>query len=114
MSEQLELFAIVEPETIAEATIEERFLAFHEANPHVYRSLVALARQMRAGGRARVSIKLLIERLRWEYAMRTTRPEGEYAINNDYTSRYARLIMASNPDLAGIFELRRLREPADA
>ena len=36
--------------------------------------------------------------------MQTTDPE--YKINNNFTAFYARLIMAQEPDLAGIFDLR--------
>lgn len=107
---QLQLFPMVQPETTGE-TIEEKFQAFHEANPHVYDNLVRLARWAARAGRKELSMKLLFERLRWEYHVQTDTGDG-YRINNSYTSRYARLIMAQCPDLAGMFETRTLRATA--
>ena len=86
-------------------TITTRFLEFHQENPNVYRVLVRLARDWVAKtGRRKLAIKTLYERARWEIAMQTTDPE--YKINNNFTAFYARLIMAQEPDLAGIFDLR--------
>lgn len=106
---QLELFpnvAVVQPK---DASIEERFLSFHYANPHIYRNLRTLALAMKKSGHDKVGIKLLIEKLRWEYAIHTKHAEGEYAINNDFTSRYARLLM-QDPKLVGMFQTRELRD----
>ena len=112
MELQLELFTNLAPQR--GETIEERFLEFHALNPHVYRNLVSLARRLKASGQRRTSMKFLIERLRWEYIEKTNRSGDEYAINNDYTSRYARLLMDTCPDLNGFFETRALREAAEA
>jgi hypothetical protein len=89
-----------------ELTIDERFTAFHAANPHVYRNLVALARDLHRPGR-RIGMKMLFEVLRWQH-LRTTGDQG-FALNNDLTSRYARLIAAREADLADAFETRVLR-----
>lgn len=35
--------------------IDQRFVAFHQSNPHVYRRLVGLAREWKAAGHARYS-----------------------------------------------------------
>ena len=88
-------------------TIDERFRAFHAANPHVFDLLVILARRMRARG-GRVGIKACWERLRWEYRERV---EGDQwaRLNNSLTSRYARLITERCPDLVDVIETRELR-----
>lgn len=88
-------------------TLDDRFWAFHEQNPHVYRALVQLARQLKAAGRRRFGIGALFERLRFEAALRTW--GDEFRLNNNYRSRYARLIMRQEPDLDGFFELRELQ-----
>lgn len=88
-------------------TIDERFRAFHAANPHVFDLLVILARRMTARG-GRVGIKACWERLRWEYRERVEGDDWAW-LNNDYTSRYARLIAETCPDLADAFEVRALR-----
>ena len=90
-------------------SIQEQFEAFHEANPHVYAALVRLARGLVARGRSHVGIGQLFEVLRWSYSMTTVDPSADLKLNNNYRSRYARLIESSEPDLDGLFEKRRLR-----
>lgn len=102
-----ELQATVQPDVVREATIQERFEAFHSANPQVYFALRSLALRLVRNGVRKYGVKGLFERLRWEYAMQT---QGEsYKLCNDYSSRYARLLMEREPELAGFFEMRELR-----
>jgi len=60
-------------------------------------------------GFKRYSIRAVIHRLRWHYAM-THGPNGEdqYLINNNMTPYLARFIMDRVPDLQGFFETREL------
>lgn len=88
-----------------ELTPPEKFESFHNANPGVYCVLVELTRQAQRSGRTKVGIKALFERARWELSIATD--ETAPKLNNDYTAYYARLIMRQEPDLAGIFEVRR-------
>ena len=88
--------------------IEERFLRFHNDNPHVYATLRSLALRAYASGKRRIGVGALWERMRWEIWMDTSGDE-EFKLNNDFRSRYARLLMRQEPALAGIFETRRLR-----
>lgn len=90
-------------------TIEEAFLEFHTANPWVYDALVKLARDLLERGHNRCGIGMLFEVLRWQWARSTTDPSSEFKLNNNYRSRYARLIMEREPDLAEAFEVRGLR-----
>lgn len=92
-------------------TIEEMFWLFHDANPHVYRALCRKCREARARGVKRLGINMLIESLRWDYTLHTG--GDDFKINNNNAPYYARLIMHNEPDLAGIFETRKLhaREP---
>ena len=89
-------------------TIDERFSEFHANNPGVYDELVALARRARARGHRRLGIELCFGALRWNRMVETTGENG-FKLNDHFTSRYARLIMAQEPDLAGFFETRVLR-----
>jgi hypothetical protein len=89
-----------------EKTIREAFLRFHHDNPHVYRELVTLARRARRAGADRIGIGMLFEVLRWRHTLRTG--GDDFKLNNNYRSYYARLIMAHEADLEGVFELRRL------
>jgi len=90
-----------------EGPADRAFQAFHEANPAVYAALVRLARQANQQGRERGGMKMLWEVMRWERYLVTDDPTG-FKLNNNYTSRYARLIMESEEDLAGFFETREL------
>ena len=95
-----------------EQTIDRRFAAFHAAHPDVYEALVALCRQARATGRRSAGIGMLWEVLRWNRLVAGLPDPGEKRYLNDhYRSRYARMIMAAEPDLRGIFETRTLRSP---
>lgn len=92
----------------AQRRIDDRFNEFHDRNPHVYEELVRLARRARDRGHRRIGIELLFAVIRWERMMHTTDPTG-FKLNDHYTSRYARLIMEREPDLDGMFRLRKLR-----
>ena len=90
-------------------TYEQRFLAFHRANPHVYAELVQLCREARARGNEKLGIRLVSEVARWNLTIMTNDPTSDFKLNDHYHSRYARLIMEQEKDLVGIFELRRLK-----
>lgn len=87
--------------------IDQRFVAFHQSNPHVYRRLVGLAGEWKAAGHARCSMNMLFEVLRYDQGLRTASADG-VKLNNDFRSRYSRIIEANEPDLAGFFETRSL------
>lgn len=107
-SSQLELFEI-KGVAHKDRSIDEAFRDFHETNPHVYRNLKVLAYQAVRSGRRKMGIRLLWERLRWEYVTRTDRPEGEFMLNDHYHSRYARMLMEHESALSGLFEVRELK-----
>jgi hypothetical protein len=89
------------------ATIQERFESFHQQNPWVLVALERLARQWLDNGHSRVGAKMLTERLRWEYGVRT---RGDaFRLNNSYTSRFVRLMIQRHPEWAKAFETRTLR-----
>ena len=87
-------------------TIQERFAAFDRANPHVYRLLVRFAFEAKAR-RTRYSLKALFERIRWHVQIETG--GEEFKLNNLYTSRYARKLIAEYPEFEGFFETRELK-----
>lgn len=91
-----------------EGSIEARFLAFHEANPWVLRALERLTLDLLDKGHRRIGIGMLVEVIRWQYARATVSDDG-LKVNNDYRSRYARLLVERHPEWAEAFELRRLR-----
>ena len=89
--------------------IDREWLAFHEANPHVYEALVRFAREA-AARRTHFGIGMLWERLRWYTSIEAhDQSQSEWELNNNFRSRYSRLLMAREPDLEGLFETRKLR-----
>lgn len=89
-----------------ELTPAEKFARFHESNPAVYQVMVGLAREWVARtGHRKLGINSLVERVRWEIAMRTNDPD--FKINNNLAPWYSRMIMKQEPDLDGLFELRK-------
>lgn len=95
----------VEPDYTPEMTIEERFNAFHAANPQVYIRLRDLALMLRARGIQRYGIAALYEVLRFDHALRTVGADP-FKLNNDYRALYARLLMERELGLEGFFEIR--------
>ena len=90
--------------------IQAAFEKFRAANPTVYVELVTLAREWRrTNPKRRVGIGMLWEVLRWRMNITTTDPSG-FKLNNNFRSRFARLVMAQEEDLCGIFETRELQE----
>lgn len=90
------------------ASIEADFWAFIQANPHVEREYVRLARawmERRPG--QKLGIGMLTEYLRFEVGIKTA---GDiFRINNNTRSYMARYLMTKYPDLDGLFETRALR-----
>jgi hypothetical protein len=106
---------LMEPDPVKQAmiarraeTIAARFTEFHQANPLVYELLVRFSRELLDRGYHHCGISLIWERMRWEMVLRTADPDG-FKLNNDWRSRYARLIMEREPDLDGFFRIRELR-----
>lgn len=112
MSEsQIQLFRFYDDRD-AQATrklsIQEQFEAFHKANPWVMTELLKIIRGLVQRGHKKIGIGMVFEVLRWQFFMATSDPSG-WKLNNNYRSRYARLIEQHHPDLSGIFEFRALK-----
>lgn len=92
-----------------DGAIEREFWKFHRGNPDVYVRLAELARRLVARGHRKIGIGMLFEVLRWHHAMTTQGDADGFKLNNNYRALYARLLMEREPDLADVFELRRIR-----
>ena len=93
-------------------TLTEAFLDFHARNPQVYLTLRTLAREWRRAGKGKCGARMLWETLRWKLSLQI---EGDdvFLLNDHAIAFYARALMRFEPDLAGMFDLRRAPE-ADA
>lgn len=86
-------------------SIDERFERFHHDNPEILDRLISLGLDAQSRGYETYSIKGLWEVLRYRCDPLTAE---RYRLSNDFTSRYARLVMASNSNLAGFFRTKTL------
>lgn len=91
---------------LAPRNTDEAFWKFHQENPKVMKKLVNLTWQAKRSGRKRIGMKMLFELVRWHRMVRTR--SDDFALNNSYTSKYVRLIQEEHPELADMFETRRL------
>ena len=105
---QLAVGSFAETPIPPDLTLDERFALFDEANPWVADALVELADDLVAHGARRIGVKHLFEVLRWHHTRSTV---GEvFKLNNNFTSRYARMLQERRPDLAGMIETRTLAD----
>jgi len=92
--------------------IQRDFEAYHNLFPGNYQLWVRFARQAQEAGLTQVSSTTIWERVKWyievERATEPVRQDYNPSMSNNYRSRYARLIMQQEPDLAGFFPLREL------
>lgn len=88
-------------------SIQERFERFHRENPHVYRRLRALIFEDLNAGLPIAGIDFYVSVLRWKIRMETR--GDDFKVNNDWRSRYARMLMEREPELRGKFETRTLQ-----
>lgn len=102
----LDLPDLIHPDPNQFATLDERFDAFHQANPWVADRLEQMTDQLVANGARKVGIGMLFEVMRWQSYLRTT--GDDFKLNNSYRSRYARLLIDRRPEWVHLFELRRL------
>ena len=77
-------------------------------NPQIWQQFRMLAVKLKAKGIDRYGAKAIWEVLRYELALKAVTSGEKYALNNNYTSRFARKLMEEE-DFAGFFELRQLK-----
>ncbi|UUU31946.1 hypothetical protein JIX56_19695 [Streptomyces sp. CA-210063] len=98
---------LVAPAPSADQSIQERFEAFHDLNPWVFRALERMTADCADKGFKQLGIGMLFEVLRWRYGQAT---EGDpFRLNNNFRSRYVRLLIEQHPEWSRLFELRALR-----
>jgi hypothetical protein len=88
----------------------ERYQTFIKANPHVLEEALHLARGKLAAGAKRIGAKALWEELRTSIRVKKL---GSYKLDNDFTALLARDLIAAEPRLAGVIELRERKTRID-
>lgn len=87
-------------------TIQQRFEKFHQDNPQIYELIMRFIGEAKRRGFQNYTIKGIFERVRWHMNIET---KGDvFKLNNNYTSRYVRMIEQNHPELAGFFRTREL------
>lgn len=90
-------------------TIQERFNQFHFDNPQIYDFLLKLIEEQHKCGRIHCGIRTFYENLRWNVSLGNVKVNGQFKLNDNYTSRYVRLLIRANPQYRHMFRLRTLR-----
>lgn len=70
-------------------TLEEKFQKYDEANPVVWQLFLKYTGEAVAAGRTRLSVSLVIERIRWEEHIKIDSADG-FKISNNHRAYYAR------------------------
>lgn len=87
-------------------TLQEKFELYHRENPHILPLLVRFVNEAKESGREHYSINAIFERIRWHLDIETT---GDvFKLNNNYRSRYVRLLEKEYPEYEGFFFKRAL------
>ncbi len=97
-------FNFNEPSAPAHAN---NFARFHKDNPFILNMLIELALEYKNAGRKRLSMDLLLNKLRWDFDVQTKDDLSNLKINNNYRSYYARAVMEAEPRLKGFFKTRK-------
>ena len=95
-----------------ERSIDERFAEWLRLNPHVLDTFRRSAQRLRDAGHRRYSSRGICEAMRFNRAVVTTRID-DFKINNNWTSRLARVLIDEDPSWADFFETRRLPSRED-
>lgn len=101
-----EIHRIVQP-TDAGETIQDRFEAFHALNPWVCAELERMTADCIGARFSKIGIGMLFEIVRYRYGRATV--GDDFRLNNDFRSRYVRLLLQQHPEWTRYFEVRALR-----
>lgn len=99
---------LFDPDDAEDRSIQARFERFHRDHPGVYDLFRQFAGEMKRAGHEHYSADAILHRIRWHHDVNPSR-HGGFKINDHFVSRYARLLMASDPEFRGFFELRELK-----
>ncbi len=91
-------------------TIQERFEQFHIDNPHIFNLIVEYTIKARNRGFMHYSINTVFEAIRWHMDVVTYDENSpQFKLNNNYRSRYVRLLEEHYPQFEGFYFTRQLK-----
>ena len=101
---------VTQPSLLTAASrAEERFQRLLREHPEVYPAFRRRAWQLRERGKRHISADSICHYLRDETPVDTRTGQDTYKINNDFSSRFARLLIAEEPSFSAYIETRKLR-----
>jgi len=85
--------------------VQEKFMEWIPDNLHVFDAFERNAVYLKTNGkRDKYSVYVIREKLHWDSLLQE---EGsDFKLNNNFSSSIARIVMALNPQLAGMFTIR--------
>lgn len=83
--------------------IVEQFITYHKTHPLVFEIFTKYAHEARRRW-SHFSAKAICERMRWEMNLSI---DGEFKLNNNFPSCYARLLIFEDKSFGDFFEIRR-------
>jgi len=89
-------------------SIGDAFKEFDEKNPKVYKLFKRYVYRAIDRGKEKVSSKMIINLIRWEYYLDTDSDDG-FKINDAFTAHYSRKFSEEYPQQRHMFSFRRLR-----
>ncbi len=84
----------------------ERVYRFHKSHPQVLDFLVRELYDARASGWTRTSLGSLWHYARWVLTRKYRAPGGGFAMDQNLTTHYERIIVILHPDLNGFFKMK--------
>ena len=93
-------------------TRKEKFEQFHQQHPEVAKEIIQRAREVKAVGFATFGARRIWEGMRWYFSLKQG-PNSQFKLNDHLVPYYARFVMDTQPDLAGLFELRKLHNEGE-
>jgi len=92
-------------------SIEEKFRAYEEKNPHVYEEFKRNTLELAKAGVKKTSAWLVINKMRWDSMLSVE--SFDYKIPNDFIGVYARRFMKQYPQYDGIFTIKSSKHNLD-
>jgi len=86
--------------------LDQKFNEYHTQNPNVYDLFKRYSIQLKESGHKHYGAKTIMERIRWHIDVESK--GDKFKINNNYTSRYVRMLVAEIPAFAEFFRTREL------
>ncbi len=90
-------------------TIQTAFEKFHQENPLIFELFTKYAQEVKDIGFSHYSAKAVFERVRWHVAIKTVSTTDKFKLNNNFTSRYARMLITMDSTFDGFFRNRTLK-----